>query len=154
WRFVQAASADVRVALLTAARDAWVTDLRADGFGPDAIARRLRRGDLLWHAPALVVPFLVRDGAHPYPDARRADAERTMFHVAAGAGVENFLVALAAEGVGSCWVSSTLFCPDVTRQALSVPDDWEPMGAVALGYPATNPPPRPPRDPAAFLVTR
>ncbi len=154
WRFVHVAGPDVRAALLTAARNAWTADLRGDGFDEDAIARRLRRGDLLWHAPALVVPFLVRDGAHAYPDARRADAERTMFHVAAGAGVENFLVALAAEGVGSCWVSSTLFCPDVARAVLAVPDDWEPMGAVAVGYPAADPPPRPPRDTATFLLTR
>ncbi|MDQ1653731.1 MAG: dehydro coenzyme reductase / coenzyme F420-0:L-glutamate ligase / coenzyme [Cryptosporangiaceae bacterium] len=154
WRFVHVATDRLRGRLLAAMRDAWIDDLRADGFPADSIARRVKRGDLLWHAPALVVPCLVRDGAHAYPDLRRSDAERTMFGVAMGAGVENFLVALAAEGVGSCWISSTLFCPDVVRDVLTLPDDFEPMGSVAIGYPAATPPPRPPRPVEDFLLIR
>ncbi|GAA3385576.1 coenzyme F420-0:L-glutamate ligase [Cryptosporangium minutisporangium] len=154
WRFVHVASDDVRKRLLTVMRDAWAADLRGDGFDEAAIARRLKRGDLLWEAPALVVPALALDGAHTYPDARRATSERAMFQVAMGAGVQNFLVALAAEGIGSCWISSTMFCADLVRAELDLPDDWHPMGSVAVGYPAEDPRPRPPRDGSAFLVTR
>jgi len=154
WRFVHVASPAVRATLLAAMRDAWIADLREDGFSEDAISRRVHRGDLLWHAPELVVPCLVRGGAHPYPDLRRADAERTMFNVAMGAGVQNFLVALAAEGVGSCWISSTMFCPDVVRDVLALPVEWEPMGSVAIGYPASDPNPRPPREVGDHLVVR
>jgi len=154
WRFVHVATPAVRATLLAAMRDAWIRDLRDDGFSEDSINRRVHRGDLLWHAPELVVPCLVRDGAHRYPDLRRADAERTMFTVAMGAGVQNFLVALAAEGVGSCWVSSTLFCAELVRDVLALPEEWEPMGSVAIGYPASDPPPRPPREPGDHLLTR
>ena len=154
WRFVHVATPAVRRRLLDAMRDQWATDLGRDGFSPQSITARLRRGDFLRAAPELLVPCLVRDGAHTYPDPRRARAERTMFVVAMGAGVENLLVQLAAEGLGSCWVSSTLFCPDVVRRELDLPDEWEPMGAVAVGHPAGDPPQRPPRDPAAFLVRR
>ncbi|WP_412541715.1 coenzyme F420-0:L-glutamate ligase [Longispora sp. K20-0274] len=152
WRFVHVRAA--RVALLDAMRDAWAADLRGDGFTPDQIDRRLRRGDLLRAAPELVVPCLVADASHPYPDPRRSDAERTMFHVAMGAGVQNLLVSLAAHGLGSCWVSSTMFCPDVVRAVLDLPAEWQPMGAVAIGYPLDPPGPRPDRDPTDYLVTR
>ncbi|GLZ76325.1 coenzyme F420:L-glutamate ligase [Actinorhabdospora filicis] len=154
WRFVHVSTPDTRTRLLTAMREAWIADLRGDGRSEEAVAARVGRGDLLWHATELVVPCLVAEAAHHYPDARRSGAERTMFHVAMGAGVQNFLVSLAAEGLASCWVSSTLFCPDVVREALDLPAGWEPMGAVALGHPAAAPGPRPPRDPGAFIVHR
>ena len=154
WRFVLVESPDVRARLLEAMAEQWAADLAADGFAADAIASRLRRGDILRTAPVLIVPCLVMAGSHHYPDDGRATAEREMFLVTMGAGVENLLVALAAEGLGSAWVSSTLFCKDVARSALDLPSDWDPMGAVAVGHPASPPPDRPSRAPAAYLLTR
>jgi len=154
WRFVLVEQQASRTRLLDAMLDAWVADLEADGFTPEQVARRTRRGDVLRRAPYLVVPCLVTEGMHPYPDTRRAAAEREMFVVAAGAGVENLLVALAAEGLGSAWVSSTMFCRGVVRDVLALPGDWDPMGAVAVGHPAAAPPARPPRDPGDFVLVR
>lgn len=138
-----------RAELLRAMREQWESDLRGDGFTDEQIARRVRRGDLLVEAPEIVVPFLVREGAHTYPDDRRSDAEKTMFTIAGGAAVQALLVALAAEGLGSCWVSSTIFCADLVRSVLGVPDDWEPLGAVAVGHPVE---PLVPREPLEGLV--
>lgn len=154
WRFVLLESEESRVRLLDAMRDAWVADLRADGLGEDAVARRVRRGDVLRRAPYLVVPCLVMDGSHRYGDARRDGAEREMFVVAAGAGVQNFLVALAGERLGSAWVSSTMFCRDVVRDVLDLPGDWDPMGAVAVGRPAGVPRPRAAREADGFVEVR
>ncbi|RBM09021.1 coenzyme F420-0:L-glutamate ligase [Streptomyces sp. PT12] len=154
WRFVLLESAEARTRLLDAMREAWIADLRGDGRPEESIARRVRRGDVLRAAPYLVVPCLVADGAHPYPDARRAAAEREMFVVAVGAGVQNLLVALAGEGLGSAWVSSTMFCRDVVRDVLALPASWDPMGTVAIGHAATPATPRPPRTPDAFVEVR
>ncbi len=154
WRFVLLESEKSRVALLDAMRDAWVSDLRADGKSEESIAKRVRRGDVLRRAPYLVVPCLVMDGSHVYGDARRDAAEREMFVVAAGAGVQNFLVALAGERLGSAWVSSTMFCREVVRDVLGLPEGWDPMGAVAVGHAAVAPKDRPARDAAAFIEVR
>lgn len=154
WRFVLVEDAGTRERLLDAMLAAWVADLRADGFSAEAVERRTRRGDVLRRAPCLVVPCLVADGAHPYPDERRASAERSMFLVAMGAGVQNLLVGLAMEGLGSAWVSSTMFCPDTVRDVLDLPEDWQPMGSVAVGHAASPPKDRPPRDPEAFIAVR
>jgi coenzyme F420-0:L-glutamate ligase/coenzyme F420-1:gamma-L-glutamate ligase len=154
WRFVLLESEKSRTRLLDAMRDAWIADLRRDGKTEESIAKRVRRGDVLRNAPYLVVPCLVMDGSHTYGDPRRDGAEREMFVVAAGAGVQNFLVALAGERLGSAWVSSTMFCRDVVREVLGLPADWDPMGAVAVGHPAEEPRPRPERDAGAFIEVR
>jgi coenzyme F420-0:L-glutamate ligase/coenzyme F420-1:gamma-L-glutamate ligase len=153
WRFVLVAERTTQ--LLDELLEAWITDLRGDGFTEEQIARRTKRGNVLRNAPAVVVPCLTTtNGAHTYPDSRRATAEREMFLVAMGAGVENFLIALAAEGLGSAWVSSTMFRRDVVRRVLDLPDDWDPMGAVAVGHAAEPPLDRPPRDVDDFLLVR
>ncbi|MFF8999093.1 coenzyme F420-0:L-glutamate ligase [Streptomyces achromogenes] len=154
WRFVLLESEESRVRLLDAMRDAWIADLRRDGKSEESIAKRIRRGDILRHAPYLIVPCLVMDGSHTYGDPRRDGAEREMFVVAVGAGVQNLLVALAGERLGSAWVSSTMFCRDVVREVLGLPADWDPMGAVAVGRPAEEPRPRPERDAGAFVEVR
>ncbi|MBX6370765.1 MAG: coenzyme F420-0:L-glutamate ligase [Acidothermus sp.] len=153
WRFLIVA--DRKKELLDAMAEAWKEDLRRDGFTAEQITRRLRRGEVLYRAPLLVIPAMTMAGAaHAYPDLRRATAEREMFLVATGAGIENFLIALAAEGLASAWISSTMFCREVVRAVLDLPEELEPMGAVAVGKPAESPRDRPPRDPDDFLLWR
>jgi len=154
WRFAIVESEQARTRLLDDMLAAWVADLRGDGFTAEQIARRTRRGEPLRRAPLIIVPCLLADAAHIYPDERRNASERAMFLVAMGAGVQNLLVALAVEGLGSCWVSSTLFCGPVATTALDLPDGWEPMGAVGVGHAATPPAPRPDRNPEAFAIVR
>ncbi|GAA4113648.1 coenzyme F420-0:L-glutamate ligase [Streptomyces sp. NPDC058961] len=154
WRFVLLESEESRTRLLDAMRDAWIADLRRDGKSEESIAKRVARGEVLRAAPYLVVPCLVMDGSHSYGDARRDSAEREMFVVAMGAGVQNFLVALAGERLGSAWVSSTMFCRAVVRDALGLPEGWDPMGAVAVGHAAEPPRERPAREASAFIEVR
>ncbi|MET9399738.1 coenzyme F420-0:L-glutamate ligase [Kitasatospora sp. NPDC002965] len=155
WRFVLLETPSVRTELLDAMLAAWRRDLAGlDGWDEEKIARRTARGDVLRAAPYLVVPCLVMDGSHDYPDARRTTAEREMFTVAIGAAVQNLLVALAGEGYGSAWVSSTMFCRDTVREVLDLPGHWDPMGAVAVGRPAEPPRSRPERTADAFVEVR
>ncbi|MGW3626867.1 coenzyme F420-0:L-glutamate ligase [Streptomyces sp. NPDC000880] len=154
WRFVLLESASSRTELLDAMRDAWIADLRRDGKSEESIAKRVKRGDVLRKAPYLVVPCLVMDGSHRYGDPRRDTAEREMFVVATGAGVQNFLVALAGERLGSAWVSSTMFCREVVRDVLGLPAGWDPMGAVAVGHAAAPAKERPAREAGDFIEVR
>jgi coenzyme F420-0:L-glutamate ligase/coenzyme F420-1:gamma-L-glutamate ligase len=154
WRFVILSSAAARAALLDAMREAWIADLRRDGFTQEQIGRRVRRGEPLRLAPLIVVPCLVTDAAHDYPDERRGRAEQAMFTVSMGAAVQNLLIALAVDGLGSAWISSTLFCQDVAARAMDLPDGWRPMGAIAVGRPAEHARARPPRDPGDFILER
>jgi coenzyme F420-0:L-glutamate ligase/coenzyme F420-1:gamma-L-glutamate ligase len=134
-RFVWLTDRVRRLELLEAMREAWRTDLAGDGRPAAQIERRLARGQILYDAPEVVIPFMVPDGAHHYPDPARTAAEHTMFTVAVGAAVQGLLVGLAVRGVGSCWIGSTIFAPAVVRNILQLPQDCEPLGAIAIGYP-------------------
>jgi coenzyme F420-0:L-glutamate ligase/coenzyme F420-1:gamma-L-glutamate ligase len=152
FRFGWVRSAARRAELLDRLAARWRAHLEADGRPPDEVARRMRRGELLRRAPELVLAFRTGDGMHTYPDESRRSGERTMFTVAGGAAVQSLLVALAAEGLASCWVGSTIFAADVVRDVLGLPADWQPLGAVAVGVPREPLEPRAPRDPAAGLL--
>ena len=134
-RFVWLQTPATRTRLLDRMRDKWRSDLTDDGKPADAVERRIARGQILYEAREVVIPVMVPDGAHSYPDAARTDAEHTMFTVAVGAAVQALLVALAVRGVGSCWIGSTIFAADLVRDELDLPADWEPLGAIAIGYP-------------------
>jgi len=153
-RFVWVRDPEVRLRLLNAMKDRWRADLLADGRPADAVERRVSRGQILYDAPELVIPFMVPDGAHSYPDATRTAAETTMFTVAAGAAVQALLVALAVRDVGSCWIGSTIFAAELAREVLDLPSDWQPLGAIAIGHPEEPPAPRDPVPTDGLLTIR
>jgi coenzyme F420-0:L-glutamate ligase / coenzyme F420-1:gamma-L-glutamate ligase len=155
WAWVLLESQQARRRYLDAMAEAWVRDLRRDGVGQTVIERRLASSEaVLGRAPVLAVPHLSLDRADRYPDDRRALAEREMFLLATGAGVQNFMVALASQGFGSAWVSSSLFCKEEAREALGLEAGWLPMGTVAAGPLPGQPPPRPPMDPSGNILVR
>jgi len=145
WLFVALESEPAKRRLLASMAEAWRRDLEGDATSPPVIHRRLAKSDaLLGRAPVLVIPCIRFRGAHVYRDDERASAEREMFLLSGGAAIQSLLVALHAHGLASCWVSSTLFCKEETREALGLDSEWIPLGSVAVGpAPEGRPPPRP-----------
>jgi coenzyme F420-0:L-glutamate ligase/coenzyme F420-1:gamma-L-glutamate ligase len=137
WRFVWLKSSEPRDGFLSALRQQWRADLESDEIGPETISRRAKRSDeILQAAPVLIACFVSLAAADRYPDERRARAERDMFVAAGGAAVQNLMVALAAQSVGSCWISSSLFAPEVAARTLGLGPEWHALGCVAAGYPS------------------
>ena len=154
WRFTALTSEAAQRRLRTAMAEAWRADLRRDGADDADIDTRIARSDaVLGAAPVLIVPWLRFDGADHYPEAERARAEHEMFLLSGGAAIQTLLLALHAQGLASCWISSTLFCQEDTRDALGVDDGWFPLGVVACGRmpEGATSGPRPPIDLADFL---
>ena len=155
WRFVWLRSGEARRTLLDAMATRWRADLESDGTPGEIVERVLGKSDaILGEAPVLLACFVTTARADAYPDERRARAERDMFVASAGAAIQNLMVALSADGVGSCWVSSSLFCPEDAAAALGLEGAWHAVGCVAAGYPASPTEDRGPVDVTTYLRER
>lgn len=137
WRFVVMEEATNKERLAAVMGAQLRRDLAADGLPPEAIERDAARSYArLTAAPLLVLVCLSLSDMDDYPDARRQAHETTMAVQSAAMAGQNLLLAAHALGLGACWVCAPLFCPEVVRETLALPVDWQPQGLITAGYPA------------------
>lgn len=136
WRFAVLTDAARRAGLAQAMGERLRQDLTADGVPQAAIERDVTRSVArISAAPAVLVFFLSMADMDSYPDPQRQAAERTMAVQSVALAAQNVLLAAHAQGLGACWMCGPLFCADVVRRELGLPDDWEAQGLITLGYP-------------------
>ncbi len=123
----------------------WREDLAGDGVDATRVDELVTASHhKLETAPALALGCLTQSGLDRYPDEARTRAEWGMALLSLGAAIENLMLAAAHLGLASCWVAAPIFCPEVARDALALPEEWRPHALVLLGYPdpAYTPPAR------------
>lgn len=154
WRFIMLTD-PTRQTLLAQMATAWRADLTRDGATADIIDRRLAKSDaVLKKAPTLLVMCVDTAAADTYADRRRQQAEQELFILSGGAAIQNFQVALTANGAASAWISAPLFCADTIRSVLDLPATFRPLGMLACGYPPAYPQPRAVPNITTFLTRR
>jgi coenzyme F420-0:L-glutamate ligase/coenzyme F420-1:gamma-L-glutamate ligase len=137
WRFVVLDGEDRKRELVEAMGARLAADLRADGLEEAQIERDVSRSRRrLTGAPVLLLVCLSMQDMDCYPDAFRQQHERLMAAQSVAMAAQNLLLLAHAEGLGACWMCAPLFCPDVVRETLNLPEAFEPQGVIALGYPA------------------
>jgi F420 biosynthesis protein FbiB-like protein len=140
WRFVMLDAA-ARARLAHAMADRLRADRTADGDDAMDIARDAERSIArVTGAPAALLVCLTLAGMDTYDDPARTAAERTMAAQSTAMAVQNLLLAAHAHGLGAAWMCAPLFCPDVARAALNLPDDFESQALITLGWPAASRP--------------
>jgi coenzyme F420-0:L-glutamate ligase / coenzyme F420-1:gamma-L-glutamate ligase len=157
WRFVYVSSREARTRLSEAMTNAYRSDLERDGAPVLEIDRQVRRSrEQIEGAPALLVACLSLESAPEWPDERRRAAERDMYMQSLGAGLQNLLLAAYERGLAGYLKGAPLFCAPAVRQALEMPDEWQPAFLVLLGYPreGSRSPPRAPTNLSDILVER
>lgn len=137
WRFAVISEAARRARLARMMGERFRADLRADGVPDDEADRQVQRSSRrIASAPVVVVVCMSMADMDHYPDARRQQAERIMAIQSTALAAQNLLLMAHAEGLGACWMCAPLFVPDVVREDLSLPADWEAQALLTLGYPA------------------
>jgi dehydro coenzyme F420 reductase / coenzyme F420-0:L-glutamate ligase / coenzyme F420-1:gamma-L-glutamate ligase len=155
WRFALVEEPEHKRELSTRMGTAWRADLTADGMDAARVERILAKSHaLLCSTPLLVVCCADMSRSDDYPDERRRRAEWSLFAHSVGGALQTFMLALAEDGIGSCWISAPVFCGQVVREWLDLDPTIEPQALVLVGYPAPDyePRPRPAPDPSRFVL--
>lgn len=140
WRFVVITNPARRDVLAQAMGQRFRADLQADGLPAEEVELRAKRSvERISTAPALIVLCLSMVDMDLYPDSRRHHAETLMAVQSVALAAQNLLLMAHAENLGACWLCAPLFCPDVVRDALDLPEDWEAQALFTVGYPAEQP---------------
>ncbi len=137
WRFVVVRQAARRHLLAQRMAARWEADLLADGVtAPEARRRAERSQRRIEEAAVIVVGCLSMRDMDVYGDARRQKLEWQMAVQSTALALGQFLLALHHEGLGACWMCAPLFVPDLVREVLDLPADWQPQALITVGYPA------------------
>lgn len=112
-------------------------DLQADNAPQDLIDKDVARSySRITSAPVLIALCLSMVDMDSYPDDKRSRAEYLMAVQSVAMAGQNLLLAAHDAGLGACWMCAPLFCPDVVRDTLNLPEDWQPQALLTVGYPA------------------
>jgi F420 biosynthesis protein FbiB-like protein len=143
WRFAVVTSIEAKEKLASALGTRLRADRLADADSPDIVEADVTRSHArIASAPVVILVCLTMTDMDPWPDARRAEAEKLMAIQSVAAAIQNLLLAARALGLGACWMCAPLFAPDAARDALDLPPDWEPQALITLGHPAQEPKPK------------
>jgi len=154
WRFIVIVRADLKQRLAKAMTDEWLKDLIRDGVSVETQEGLVRRSiEQFTGAPVLILACISMKDMDKYPDEKRQRSEHIMATQSLTAAIQNMLLTVHSQGLGACWFCAPLFCQDVVRGLLEIPNDIEPQALITLGYPSEEPEP-PPKKPLKEIVFR
>jgi F420 biosynthesis protein FbiB-like protein len=140
WRFAALDHPATIERLARAMGDRLRHDLEADGVPEAAIEADVARSCRRITGGAVVIALcLSMEDMDVYADERRAQLEYLMAAQSTAMAGQNLLLAAHDAGLGAYWMCAPLFCPDVVRAALDLPQDWQPQALLILGWPAETP---------------
>jgi len=137
WRFAVIETQAQKEQLAQAMGNRLRRDLQSDGVSPELIEADAGRSySRITNAPVVIVLCLSMVDMDVYADEKRNHNEYIMALQSVAMAGQNILLAAHDLGLCACWMCAPLFCPDVVKVALSLPDDWQPQALLTIGHPA------------------
>jgi len=137
WRFAVLTETADKARLAQVMGERLRADRLADGDAPDVVERDVARSDTrITGASVVIIVCLSMADMDSYPDSRRVAAERMMAVQSVAMAAQNLWLLAHAAGLSMCWLCAPLFVPQLVRDTLDLPADWEPQGLMTLGWPA------------------
>jgi len=152
WRFIMIQNSATKQRLAEAMASRWNHDMSRSCVPKEQRESLVKASvERFENAPIVIIACLTMENMDEYPDERRKKIEYIMAVQSVAAAIENMLLVAHGEGLGSCWFCGPLFCQDVVRAILKIPQHVDPQALITLGYPANKPTP-PPRKPLEEIV--
>lgn len=153
WRFIVITDHSKKCKLAENMAKCWGADLTVDGIS--IIERKnLTEASIkqFSNAPVLIVACLTMEDMDQYPDEHRKKIEYIMAVQSVSVAIENLLLAANGIGLGACWYCAPLFCPEIVKKTLNIPEQFEPQALITLGYPLKKSEPTPRRPLKEIII--
>ncbi len=136
WRFVIITKSADKIKLATAMSQCLRADRLVEGNDPTEIERSVaRRYAQFANAPVLIVLCLSwsLELVQSEIQSPKSKIEWVMAVQSTAMAAQNLMLQAHADGLATCFYCAPLFVPDVVREALDLPTDWQPQGLITLG---------------------
>jgi F420 biosynthesis protein FbiB-like protein len=145
WKFVVVAGKEKRAQMIRVMRSG-IADTKAHGINTGTAIMTAR---IMESAPATIFVFNP-DGVHPWlPHAEAQAFMESADTQSIGAAIQNMLLAAQELGLGTLWMCDVWSASAQLEAWLGEPGEL--VAAVAIGYPAEQPPARPRRPPSEVV---
>jgi nitroreductase len=101
----------------------------------DVLGEKRYEDAMRWYSSLGEAPVLVAV-ASPFTDDALAKLNR---HLSVGAAVENMLLGAVDQGLGACNITYSHWVEDEIAELLGLPEDWDVLTVVAIGWPSAVP---------------
>ena len=130
WRFAVITTSNVKEQLSDRMGARLSADRLREADRIEEIERDVARSrERITSAPAIIIACLSTIDLNDHH-------ERLMAIQSVAAAIQNLLLVAHYMGLGACWMAAPMYCPDVVREVLQLPDDWEAQALITIGYPA------------------
>ncbi len=112
-------------------------DLRVQGVDHEEIGRQSSRSRArIASAPVVILCSLTPDGLVQHRAQCMRVLEWQMAVQSVGTVLQTLFLLAHTRGLGTCWMAAPMYCPELVREALELPDDFVPQALVLMGYSA------------------
>jgi coenzyme F420-0:L-glutamate ligase/coenzyme F420-1:gamma-L-glutamate ligase len=144
FRFIIILNKTTKTQLIKSMASQYEQDLKRDGLPASSIQKLVNNSiNTFLNAPVLILACLTMDEMHKYPDPERQHCEFLMGVQSVATSLQNLLLIAHSKGLGGCWYCAPLFCPNIIKSFLHLPESYIPQAFLTLGIPAEKPAPRP-----------
>ncbi len=142
YRFIILLNSSIKKSLIEAMAARYKSDLQGDGVTKSAIANIISTSSSRFlEAPILILACLTMEDMDEYSDSDRKNSEYIMGVQSVANALQNLLLIAHAKGLGACWYCAPLFCPDIVKSILNLPDNYIPQAFITIGIPDEVPHP-------------